>query len=589
MQAGDQRLDSKLNPDGRPSGSPALWVMAIVGAALAAYFVISAVVGARRWAHPIPYWDMWDGHLSFWFELQDGNTAIWWELSNEHHLLLLKAIFWLDFQFFSGSTTFLVTVNLLLLSLAATVLGLLLLHYLRERTSSEFSWPAFTILLVPVITLPFAWMQGEEIVFPYHAQFLMNNAIPVTAFLFLGLAASPISTSQRRGSGFFWVGFTMTALSPWTSASGLLIPFIAAGLAWSISLTRRRVIALIVLGIVSVIVYSIDSPFLTGGGDGPLTNLLRSPAEVLRFWLMYLGGPWAHLTESMWIGGVAGAIFVGVTVFFIFCALRNHTHAVFGLSVAAFPVFALLAALVTAAGRVSFGTEQVSAIRYLTPMLVAWACLFILAAPTLYGWLLRKVPLAFVAVLLVPVLLLPEQRSAFTPPYERLHTRDTAALAISLNAPDTEAITPVYPISTDRPLELGLRALADGVGIFGRDPYASLASQLGSPAIGAGVQCSGWLDARTPLENSTWDRIDGWIYVEGELVESGVWALTDRSAQIVGWVDVGKPREDVLTEFPDATGLNGYSGYLDRQANSADLFVAGPNFRCTNPLTPAVP
>jgi len=573
-----------------PLARAQLAVVSVFFVLFAALFVVWAFIGSIRWSHPIPYWDMWDGHLAFWFHLLDGNTAIWWELSNEHHLVLLKAIFWLDFTLFAGSTTFLVTVNLLLISLTAVTLVLLMLNYLRERTGASFSWPAFAILTVPTIALPFAWMQGEDIVFPYHAQFLMNNVIPLASFLFLGLAAASASTNPRRTSVYFWIGFALAALSPWTSASGLLIPFIAAGLAWSIHLGWRRVVALTVLGVVSIVVYSIDSPFLNTGGDGPLTNLLRSPIEVIRFWLIYLGGPWSQLTDSQWVGGVAGAIFVGITVAFVIRALQSSHRSVFGLTVVTFPVFAMLAGLVTAAGRVSFGIEQVTAIRYLTPMLTAWACIFILAAPSLHRWLLQRAPLAFVVVLLVPVLLLPEQESALTPPRDMLHARDTAALAIAIDAPDSAAITPVYPISTDRPRELGQRAKTEAVGLFARDPYVTIPATLGLPVTEkAAVSCAGWLDSRTPLEGSSWDRVDGWVVADGIPLSREVLTFTDRNAQTIGWVATGKLRDDVLAEFPDASGLNGYSGYLDSSAASGDIYVAGDSFRCSEPLISAVP
>jgi len=59
-----------------PTRSPVPLVVAILFSLVAVFFVATAIIGATRWMHPVPYWDMWDGYLSFWFELQDGNTAI---------------------------------------------------------------------------------------------------------------------------------------------------------------------------------------------------------------------------------------------------------------------------------------------------------------------------------------------------------------------------------------------------------------------------------------------------------------------------------------------------------------------------------
>ena len=564
-------------------------VTAILSIALAVFFTVTAAIGVRRWSHPVPYWDMWDGHYSFWFQLQDGNTAIWWELSNEHHLLLLKAIFWLDLAVFSGSTTFLLAVNVILLALLAVVLVLLLSQRLAEFDSHRSTRLGYVILAGIVVTIVTAWMQGEDLTIGYHAQWVLITLLPIATFFFIGLAHQADERGSSRGRWYFAIAVGLAVLSPWAAASGLVAPFVAAGLSFVLGMTWKRTITFIVIGAASIAAYSIGHP-LFGGSGGPLSNLLSMPIDVLRFWLLYLGGPWSRVTDNQWVGGVAGVCFILIVVTYVVRMLLSANRSVWGLVTVAFPLFMLLMAFVTAAGRISYGLEQVSALRYLTPMLSAWACLLILAAPGMTHWFTRGAALAFMGILIVPALLLPEQLRALQTPHEALHLKDTATLAVALNALDPSAIGAVYPISPERPLMLGQRAAAEGIGIFKDVPYAGLATRLGTTGpFAPATQCFGWLDSRTPLEGSTWDRIEGWVVVEGRRADSGVLALTNGSGKVVGFVDMGKPRPDVLNELPDASGLNGYAGYLDRSAMSSDIFVVDDAFRCSTPLTSAVP
>lgn len=588
MPTGDQHLDSQADSPTRPSTSVALWAGAVVAVGFAVYFTVSVVIGAIRWTHPIPYWDMWDGHLSFWFELQDGNTAIWWEFSNEHHLLLLKAIFWLNLQFFSGSTAFLIAGNLVLLAVLAGTLIVLSNARATEILGRGRALAGRVIIAAVIVTIVTAWMQGEDLTIGYHAQWILITLLPIALFLFIGLA----STRDNRRGLYFGFAVAVSVLVPWAAASGLVAPFVAAVLAYLVGLGIKRFLVFVAIGAVSTVIYAIGHPIITSSssGSGPISNLSSMPLDVLRFWLLYLGGPWARVTDSQWIGGVAGALFAVIVVGYVIRQLRSSERSVFGLATVAFPVFMLGMAFVTAAGRISFGIEQVTALRYLTPMLSAWACLLILAAPALLRRLEDGASIVLLGLLIPPLLLLPEQEKAWDEPKQLLQSRDTATLAVALNALDPEAITPVYPISPDRPLMLGQRARAEGVGVFADSPYAGLSDQLGtSGSFAPATQCFGWVDSRTPLEGSNLDRIDGWVVPDGQFVNDGVLFLLNAQGTISGFIDVGRERPDVLDEFPDAGGYSGYSGYLDRSVPTAEVFVASDDFRCSNPLTPAVP
>jgi len=562
-------------------------LVAVVLVCAAGFFVSTAMIGAWGWTHPIPYWDMWDGHLSFWFELQDGNTAIWWELSNEHHLLLLKAIFWVDLVAFSGSAAFLIFVNLLLLFALAAALIILLNRHVSESLTDIRCTAGRVIISSTVVCILLAWMQGEDLTIGYHSQWILITMLPIVTFLFLALAKH----SSRAQGTFFVLSVVTAALTPWAAASGLVAPFIAAALAWMLGFTFRRVITFLVVGVASTIIYGIGHPLLDSSSDGGLlSNVTSMPVDTVRFWLLYLGGPWSRVTDNQWIAGIAGAVFVVVVIYYSVQQIRSRERQALGLAAISFPVFMLLMALVTAMGRISFGIEQVTALRYLTPMLSAWACLLILAAPALIRWMRQGAALAFLPPLIVVLLLLPEQAKALEPPRDALQRKDVATLAIAMGAIDPSAITPVYPISPDRPVALGERARAEGVGVFGSPPYATLLDRLGkSGSFSPATKCLGWVDSRTPIDGSNLDRIDGWLIAEGQFINNGLFEVLDSAGKIAGFIDVGSRRDDVLDEFPNSGGFSGYTGYVNRSIPSSEVYVASTDFRCTNPLTPAIP
>ena len=566
-----------------------LWVIAVILAAFAVFFVVTAVVGATRWIHPVPFWDMWDGYLAFWFELQDGNSSLWWEFSNEHNLLLLKAIFWLDLTLFSGSQAFLVGVNLLLTAGIATALITMLYQRLSFGASQEFSRAMFVALSSTLVIVTFSWMQGEEFVFPYHAHFLMNILAPLLVFLMLGIAAQRNDDARPGVTFFILLAFAAALLAPWTAASGFFVPFLAAALAALIGLGYKRALALLALGVVGAVIYSTNSLLANPGEDGPISNFLASPLEVLRFLLVYLGGPWATVTDSQIIGGVAGGIFILVVVVAVFSLSRRGKRSISGLTVLSYPVFLVITGALTAAGRIQLGFEQVTAIRYLTPVLAGWSCLLILAAPRLLKWFTRPLPLASLTLLLIPILLLPEQLSALTPKQGNLHLRDTATLAVSLGVRDPASVYPIYPWSMERPIELAARAREEGITVLAREPYASLQSTIGLPdQAKAHVACAGWIESRTPIDGSPWDRVDGWVVVSGSSRQEKVLRLTNRMTETVGWVTVGNTREDVRSQYPNATGIDGYSGYVRADVPSENLFIAGDAYRCSEPLNAAL-
>lgn len=574
----------------RQEDSAVLRVISVVSALAAVLFVGMAVVGAARWSHPVPYWDMWDGYLSFWFELQDGNSGIWWEFSNEHNLLLLKSIFWLDLTLFSGSQPFLVTVNLLLNAGIAAVLITLLYQRLSHGSSRRFSRATFVTLSSALVIVTFSWMQGEDLVFPFHAHFLMNVLIPLLAFAMLGIAGQRQHDERPGANLFYSIAFVAAALAPWTSASGVFVAFLASVLAALIGLGPWRSLWLLALGVACAVIYSANSLLVNPGDEGPIGNFLNSPLEVLRFFVVYLGGPWATLSDSHFIGGLAGCAFILVVVATAITYLRRGRRSITGLAVVSYPVFLLISGGLTAAGRIQLGFEQVTAIRYLTPVLAGWSCLVILAAPRLLSWFARPLPIASLMVLLLPIVLFPEQVSALTPKQGNLHLRDTATLALALGAKDPAAIYPVYPWSMEKPVELGARARAEGLTVFAREPYASLPATMGLPAqVKDVVPCAGWIESRTPLQGSPWDRIDGWVVVSELTREEKVLRLTNRMNETVGWVTVGNTREDVRAQYPNATGLDGFSGYLKPEATSGEIFVAGDSFRCSEPLSSATP
>ena len=144
-------------PDGHtPAGraaSPLVRTLMLCAAALSAMvallFVGLDLVGVVRGWFPLPYLDMWDGYVGFWYKLKAGDTGAWWAQHNEHRIVLARIAFWLDLRFLHGAGWSLIVWNVLAMLGNAVVLLAALCERLsgvrRTGSSRPSSWTGWRV------------------------------------------------------------------------------------------------------------------------------------------------------------------------------------------------------------------------------------------------------------------------------------------------------------------------------------------------------------------------------------------------------------------------------------------------------------
>jgi hypothetical protein len=549
---------------------------------LAVLFPLLALIGVARFWHPLPWWDMWDGDLGFWYQLAGGDVGAWWAQHNEHRIVLARVVFWIDFAVFRGSGWILIVANVLAVAGIATTLVTALVLRLRETRSGLSPLFGSVALAAVLIVLSTSWLARENLYWGFQIQFLLAVLLPLMAFL---LVAHPGPSQRSSGQGSrrrFATGCLLAVASVGTIASGLIVPFIAAAMAAAGGAQRRRVLLLGVLGAACLGVYFLGYVSPTGHAS-PLVAISH-PLPLVAYLVRYLGAPAILLTNRAGAATLAGGAFLLITPMVCWYAWRSRDRSPTGVAMAAFVAYVAGTGLLTALGRVDYGTGQAEMSRYETPVLAGWAALLILLAPLVQRVLAgRAWPAAVVVLFAIPLVLAPIQLQALDDTAPLRFDRDAAALAIALGIPDAAVIIHVFP-TTDLPIALGQRAMGDGLTILAQPPYRDLAGRLGTrpPALSA-TSCRGAVEATVP-QSGGWTRITGWATPADQLgTRSALLDVVDGSGTIVGYVTTGRLR---TTREATATGDRhpGFTGYLRTGAEAGALRLWGTAGACVDPL-----
>ncbi|MES2741837.1 MAG: hypothetical protein V4754_12925 [Pseudomonadota bacterium] len=522
--------------------------------------VALAIIGVARAYSVVPYADMWDGYLGFFFQANDYNWRAWWEPHNEHRILLARALFWLDLRYLQGAGWSLVVVNCMLLA----VVALIFYRLLRARAATPFTTPGQIALGLGLAGWLFSWMQSENLVWGFQCQFILAQLLPLCAFYLLHKSLG--SANQVR---YFVLANVFGVLSIATMANGVLaLPLM---LVYAIYLRQGwlRICTLLLLsaGALFLYFYGYHSPPAHGS---LLMTMREAPVRLLHYVLYYLGGPFFYLFGAKALGRLA-AIIGGI--YFLFAAarvavreLRRRVKDSLALMLLLFLLYIVGSAVGTAGGRAIFGVSQALTSRYTTPTLMAWATLMVLYAPTLHQagrqWTRRAVfPYALVALLL-GVVQLPALRSQ----QAMLDERRLAALALALGINDQVQIDFVYPRS-DRALLLAETASQRRLSIFGMYPYNQVKQELGTKLPQRALpRCQGYLDRADKINtDSRYVRVHGVMSIAQQQAAPKLIRFLDLQRRVVGYALINEGAVIPSTHF-GAENLGAvsahYSGYL---------------------------
>ncbi|XAH23739.1 hypothetical protein AAFF27_00695 [Xylophilus sp. GW821-FHT01B05] len=544
---------------------------------LAALFVLLGAVAGWRAHTSVPVWDMW-GSLDFYTALHEGaGWSAWWQQSNEHRIVLSRALFWMDYVWFGGKFAFLLVVNYLL-ALCNVAAFWAFLKARAEPLSRAQLLGATACLCIWLLS----WVQKENLSWPFQSQFFLSQLLPL-----LGLYCLFRATSEDGIGRWFAAACALGVLSVGTMINGVMALPMMVLYAAVMRMGWRRVAMLAVLAAVCVTVYM--QGYATPPGHPRMLDTLRQqPLGMVQYTLQYLGGPFQFFTQQLyahlWIGQCFGVLFVALFLVKLVPALRAPRSHALDLSLLAFIIYIAGIAFATSGGRLPLGMGTALASRYTTPTLMAWAALGVLYTPQLLA--LRSRGKAVAAAVLIGLLAAMLAVQASDLKRNNIgHLRLTGALALTLGVKDGQRVGMlVWDFNYAKNLvDKGLR---DGAGVFGQPMLVDAVGALGSHAEPLPARCAGSIDAvRTLPEDPRFVAVSGTLFPDSQTEPPSV-RLAAPDGTIVGYGIPDRWRKVAATDKDQAPAHKlTFTAYLRSEAMSTTVTLIAPGTACSVPVS----
>ena len=552
---------------GRPFASV---LAAAVGVAI--LLVALMVVGIVRAWDPLPFWDMWDGYLGFWYSLAGGDVSAWWAQHNEHRIVLARVFFWFDLAFLHGAGWSLIVVNALsALAIAGAFIAALIAR-LRETVRGTWRSARAVMLCVVILGLATSWLQRQNLLWGFQIQFFLAVLLPLAAFILLAAAGS----SARWSTARYTASVVLAVASVGTLAAGIAAPFVATAEGAALRESRRRVAMMATAAAVSAAAYL--NGYVSPGQTASPIHSLAHPRTVLIYVLRFLGGPVELTTQSSLLGAVSAVILLLLITVSAYRWVRGRDRSRMATAMLAFAAYVLLWAFITALGRLNFGADQALAGRYETPVLALWAAAIVLVAPQILTARMQRARLLTAALAAVVVGLVWVQTGVFADFSGVRFARQSAALAIALGVPDSGRIHAVFP-TPELPVELGAQAMRDGLTSLAQPPYPDLRRELGKPwPTERSAPCDVQVSGATAIAGSDFERLDGTLTADPALSGGDpILRVVDSTGLVVGFADVQQPGD---TAPPRAM-----VAYVRAELAKGPLRLADSDVSCTGQMT----
>ena len=545
----------------------------IFGAVL--YWALAIVGGIRAYS-PVPFWDMWDGYLGFFVKVSAGDWSAWWAQHNEHRIVLARVLFWIDLAWLGGAGWFLLLVNYIFLALACFIFW----SALKENCPKNYRF--FGLFLIIWLS---SWSQANNLTWGFQSQFILAQLLPLAAFFILHRAVR----NHKSSRGSFITACFLGVLSLGTMANGVLALPLMTIYAAITRMGWRRVVILAVLSCLGLLTYfhNYHSP----GGHGSVFVALReNPLGLLRYVLLYVGGPFYFITGkgSIIVAEAAGALLIAASVYLAWESLRKIRKSSREVAMLVFILYVGGTALGTAGGRLLFGAEQALSSRYMTPALMAWGALLVILAPKVIRLTQPHRRKVWIPLLGLSLVMLPMQLTALQSQTAALFERDVAALSLEMRIKDQRQIGQIYP-SAEWALSLTEVPSTQNLSIFGEKLFKDVREQIGQERVelsGSGRSCHGFVDGIELIEeNSQFMRIHGWLFdQERKAIPKSLW-IVGHAGKIFGYVLLGQPRPDVAAVIDQHASNAGFKGYFLTEAQGLPVTLFDPESKCTLPVT----
>lgn len=539
---------------------------------LAAIFILLAIIGGIRSYSPVPLWDMWNGYLGFFTELSTGDVSSWWKQHNEHRIVLARVLFWIDITFFQGAGWFLIIVNYSLIVAVCT----LFYFILKEQLNSEKENFTRKILSLLIVILLFSWIQKDNLSWGFQSQFILAQLLPLLSFFLLHKSF----VSKNNSDYLFFFACLTGVLALGSMANGILTLPLMTLFAMILRMNWQRIAILIILAVCTTLLYFYDYHSPDGHGS-ILDALLNNQLGLIQFLLLYVGGPFSYLSGigNQILAQLAGCFLIISSVLFAWRALSNPINSSLCLVMLVFILYIGGTAFGTGCGRLIFGLEQALNSRYQTPALMAWAALLVLYAPTISSLEKHYSKQIILVLIMIPLLLLPEQHKAIRSQQDKLFERWIAALALELGIKDQQQISSIFP-SAEWALSIIKKPVENNLSIFGHPLIKDTRQLIGRYVENKStVQCQGHLDNISHIDNvGKYIKIQGWLFQPYQNNSPESIYILNKDNQVIGYALTGQTRMDVAKVIDPKANNSGYKGYMLKvQGKKITLIGNNPN------------
>ena len=532
-----------------------------------------AVVGGIKGYSAIPYWDMWDGTLSFAIKSSQGDWSVWWQQHNEHRIILSKILFWMDINWFGGLSMFLIAINYLIVFVSALTLCLIFKAYSNEPLRRS------TILLeIFIFGWLFQWMQYQNFVWGFQSQFLLVQLLPLCAFFFLAKSdPSPINFDRN-----FLIACAFGVLSIGTMANGLIVLPMMIVYSLYTKQSKYRIGLLLILALVCMYFYLAD--YKSPGNHGSFfSTAMHDPWGLAKYAFVYLGSPFYYLSREL---GISVALFSGVIfiIFYVtivsqtvFCVARNPIK----IALLFYIAFLVFTALITGGGRLIFGLQQALDSRYTTPAIMAWTSLLILYSPAILIAIKKLRVIGKIVIISICLIILSLQIRAFDSMEQLNFTKSVAGLALAMSIPDSEKIKAVYP-STEGALAISKAAQQKNFSFFMSEPFKSARKLNQGSLLADNVpQCIGFIDGVEFIAgHQDFVRVRGWLFNPATMSKPKFINFVGESNLVVGYAIVGGYRADLIESIGPESSGSGFEGYIKLDQLGSSIRAIGGQNEC---------
>jgi hypothetical protein len=383
----------------------------------------------------LPFWDLWS--VSIFLAEPDRSVLQWlWAQHNEHRILLSKIVLLLDYRLFHGMDAF----PLCCIFLAQLMLLSVLLYAFASIGRMRGTlWRAAAGISAVCLFSTAPW---ENFVSGFQLAFFLVGlffSLAMLAVLRSGADDAPRATQWKRAALAVLAG----AAATYSLANGIIVWPVMILMA-VLNRCRRN-----------IIVFEAISGLLVGGSY--LYGYKARVAQISPFqWtqyvklitlyvVKYVGAPmdFGHSRLAL----VFGVVALAAALLILWRILFSSGRQPFLLLLASLLLFVLGSAVMTALGRLHFGTDQALSSRYSTVALLLWLSLVV--------WLLRFVSqrstLGLVVVQAGLLLLIALGAARLKYPMRQAERRklhaNTASLAMLTGVFDQQALADIYPVS----------------------------------------------------------------------------------------------------------------------------------------------